>query len=76
MELEWALVWTLLVLAAAPLWYRRFKWSHRFFHNVLHWHDGEGSGHGFDGASCTSVCSYCGKRVLQDSQGNWFTATG
>jgi len=28
---------------------------------------------GFDGASMTAVCAYCGHRILQDSQGNWFS---
>ena len=27
---------------------------------------------GFDGASHNGKCPRCGKRVLQDSQGNWF----
>lgn len=27
---------------------------------------------GFDGCSINGECSRCGKRVMQDSQGNWF----
>ena len=27
---------------------------------------------GFDGCSFTGECPRCGKKVLQDSQGNWF----
>lgn len=49
-----------------------FKWLKRFTHNVLGWHDGKGGAVGFDGCSMTSTCSYCGKKVLQDGQGNWF----
>jgi hypothetical protein len=26
----------------------------------------------FDGCSAQGICPRCGKRVLQDSQGNWF----
>lgn len=36
------------------------------------WHDGKGAGEQFDGVSFHSKCSKCGKKVLQDSQGNWF----
>ena len=40
------------------------------------WHNGEGSGeHTFDGCSFGSTCGKCGKRVLLDSQGNWFEAS-
>ena len=43
----------------------------RWGHDILGWHDC-GDGDGFDGASFTGRCRYCGKRCLQDSQGNWF----
>ena len=37
-------------------------------------HDGHGDSKEryFDGCSYHAVCSKCGKRVMQDSQGNWF----
>jgi len=44
----------------------------KWFHDKLGWHDGKGGAVEFDGASLVSKCSICGKRVLQDSQGNWF----
>lgn len=44
-----------------------------FTHDVLGWHDGNGGVRGFDGVSMTGQCSVCGRRVLMDSQGNWFT---
>ena len=28
----------------------------------------------FDGCSYVGICPRCGKKVLQDSQGNWFAA--
>jgi hypothetical protein len=51
---------------------RFFRFKSRWFCDNLGWHDGNGSSHRFDGCSLTSVCSRCGKQVLQDSQGNWF----
>jgi len=42
----------------------------RLGHDVLGWHDCDATG--FDGASFTGTCKYCGKKCLQDSQGNWF----
>ena len=39
-------------------------------HDILGWHDCDETG--FDGASATGTCKYCGKKCLQDSQGNWF----
>ena len=47
----------------------KFKWTCR----VFGWHDGAGNGtHSFDGCSVRAVCSKCGKKVMKDSQGNWF----
>lgn len=37
------------------------------------WHNGCGSEVKFDGCSFSGTCSKCGKKVLEDSQGNWFT---
>lgn len=37
----------------------------------LGWHTP--SGVGFDGCSLTSHCKRCGRAILMDSQGNWFT---
>ena len=37
------------------------------------WHNGDGTSQKtFDGCSVHSICSKCGKEVMQDSQGNWF----
>ena len=40
-----------------------------FIHNVMDYHVD------FDGASMHSKCKICNKRILQDSQGNWFSFT-
>lgn len=46
------------------------KW---LFHDKMGWHKpDEDYGEGFDGISFTSKCKYCGKDIMQDSQGNWY----
>ena len=52
--------------------HRRTKMSFRC--RVLDWHRPSNK-QGFDGASFTARCVRCGKRILQDSQGNWFAAS-
>ncbi len=45
----------------------------RFLHNVLKWHWPDKQGlYYFDGCSIHNKCKYCGKDIMQDSQGNWF----
>jgi hypothetical protein len=39
-------------------------------HDILGWHDCDIEGN--DGCSNVGTCKYCGKKCLQDSQGNWF----
>lgn len=43
----------------------------KFLCNVLGWHKPKRN-IGFDGCSLHSICKYCGKNIMQDSQGNWF----
>lgn len=43
----------------------------KFLCNVLGWHKPKDEVY-FDGCSFVSVCRFCGKKILQDSQGNWF----
>ena len=44
----------------------------KFLHDYLAWHFPDDS-RGFDGCSVESHCKLCGRLILQDSQGNWFT---
>jgi len=46
------------------------KWHHIRCH-TLGWHS-PGDPLSFDGCSYVSICRYCNKKILQDSQGNWF----
>ena len=60
---------TLFILMAGDSIFK-WKWTCKTFG----WHDGDdcSNGYGFDGCNIHSVCSKCGKSVMQDGQGNWF----
>lgn len=49
----------------------KMGWFRRFLHNFMGWHE-PCDRMGFDGISFTSVCKYCGKSILMDSNGDWF----
>lgn len=49
-----------------------FKLYTCFCHDILGWHKPDDT-HEFDGCSEHSHCRFCGKEIMQDSQGNWFT---
>lgn len=61
----------LVSVILCPLYFKfgLFKW---FYHDIMHWHQPDNSPERFDGLSTHSVCKYCGKDIMQDSQGNWF----
>lgn len=42
-----------------------------FYHDILGWHQPMNRIWS-DGCSFHSKCKYCGKEIMQDSQGNWF----
>ena len=50
------------------------KWLPIWFCNNMGWHLAPKS-QGFDGCSLNGKCPRCGKKVLRDSQGNWFATT-
>jgi hypothetical protein len=74
-----ALLWILGIFGALyfltvighPFYYRygTFKW---FYHDIMCWHRPDDSPKTFDGCSVHVTCKYCGKDIMQDSQGNWF----
>ena len=40
----------------------------------MNWHrPKESEENSFDGCSEHNHCKFCGKEIMQDSQGNWFT---
>lgn len=48
-------------------------WFKFYCHGVMKLHIPDESTLWFDGCSRHAVCAYCGKDILQDSQGNWFS---
>jgi hypothetical protein len=44
----------------------------KWFDKVLKWHSPDKKPRSFDGMSVHSVCKYCNKEIMQDSQGGWF----
>lgn len=65
------LVGFILVFYVPILLYEKFGWFKRFYHDILGWHKPTDEKE-FDGCSLKSRCKYCGKEIMQDSQGNWF----
>lgn len=49
-----------------------FKFLVWFYHGVLGRHRPDETIFN-DGCSFHSYCRFCGKEIMQDSQGNWFT---
>lgn len=61
-------VWAII---AAVLYFKLgfFKF---FYHDLLGWHTPDDSPQYHDGCSQHATCKYCGRDIMQDSQGNWF----
>lgn len=47
------------------------RWLPKWFCNHMGWHL-RPNAIGFDGCSPNGTCPRCDKKVMQDSQGNWF----
>ena len=67
-------VCAIFMIALALIWrVSRFRPCKKLCHDVLGWHKPDYSEYVvFDGCSFSSVCKFCGKSIMQDSQGNWF----
>lgn len=62
-----------VVLMYACVWlYCKFGFLKSYYHDILGWHRPDDSPQQSDGCSIHSKCKYCGKDIMQDSQGNWF----
>lgn len=64
---------TLLVAGSIYL-LTKGKLFRRIFHDLMGWHlPKEDEMAEFDGSFSRTYCKFCDKRIIQDSQGNWFT---
>ena len=61
----------MLFLLIGGAFYSRKGWNKKFFHDVMGWHEPT-KNITFNGVSYCIRCKYCKKRIMQDSQGNWF----
>lgn len=52
--------------------YFKFGFLKFFYHDLLDWHRPDDSPQYSDGCSQHAKCKYCGRDIMQDSQGNWF----
>lgn len=60
-----------LLISAIPLSIIDQFSKNTWFCDFWGWHKAP-TQQGFDGASFNGKCPRCGRKVLQDSQGNWF----
>ena len=68
-----AAVWSSAIwMYFAPALYFKFGFLRFFYHDFLGWHRPDDSPQWSDGCSTHSKCKYCGKDIMEDSQGNWF----
>ena len=61
----------MLFLLIGGAFYSRKGWNKKFFHDTMGWHEPT-KNITFNGVSYCSRCKYCKKKIMQDSQGNWF----
>ena len=72
----WNIVLIIFIMYAilfftCPIIYMKFGWFKKFYHDILHWHEPDQSII-YKRLNTHSKCKYCGKHIMQDSQGNWF----
>ena len=63
---------SIILAALNAVLYFKAGWFKFFYHDFLGWHTPDDSPHSFDGLSEHATCKYCGRDIMQDSQGNWF----
>ena len=68
------IIFALVVFSiVSALLYFHLGWFKKFYHDVIGWHQpADESNSRFDGLSFHCTCKYCGKDIMQDSQGNWY----
>ena len=62
-----------IIMVYVGAWlYLAFGIGRFFYHDILGCHRPDDSPQWNDGCSEHATCKYCGKEIMQDSQGNWF----
>lgn len=61
----------LLLFYGTAFMYSKRGWFSKFYHDLLGWHQPTNELE-LHGINLCSVCKFCGKKIIQDSQGNWF----
>jgi hypothetical protein len=62
-----------MIISGALYLITKGKLFNHFYHDILEWHiPDEKVEHYSDGLSEHAICKFCGKDIMQDSQGNWF----
>lgn len=67
----------LIIIISMTLIWTCTQWRPYFIvhicHDIMLWHEPDrDNGYEFDGCSLHAKCKWCGKDIMQDSQGNWF----
>lgn len=65
------IIFAFIISVIFPILYIKFGWFKKIYHDILHWHEPDQSII-YKGLNTHSKCKYCGKHIMQDSQGNWF----
>ena len=70
------LAFCILFLICSSMYFK-FGWFKRFFHDAMGWHTPDKNKEmTCDVVNVYAICKHCGKEIMQDSQGNWFTTGG
>ena len=64
------IMYAILFFTCPIIYMKTGKFKH-WHHDILHWHEPDQSII-YKGLNTHSKCKYCGKHIMQDSQGNWF----
>lgn len=71
-------VWTIIGTSALVIdficyiIYTKTGFLRFYYHDILGWHKPDKKPLYYDGCSVHATCKFCGKEIMQDSQGNWF----
>ena len=64
------IMYAILFFTCPIIYMKTGKFKH-WYHDILEWHEPDQSII-YKGLNTHSKCKYCGKHIMQDSQGNWF----